>query len=190
MTINEQFRKIIAENEGGPEVALEFSDPDGVRSGKSGWSFGVCQFDVQNNSQALACLSECGFTHDEIDGIVHQTIDVHKLEYKLKENAEVIARYDDAQLQHCLNAAGRFLENYGIAVQDDAAFLMLADTVNQYGSLGSGTAAGCRMFGRPVTAEDLLNIKLQWKYSQTERGAADTRRRYCNVMKVWGANHG
>jgi hypothetical protein len=186
MSLIKQFREIISLNEGGPDVALEFSDPDGVRSGKSGWSFGVCQFDTQNNGSALACLSECGLTHDEIDGVVHQTIDVKPLEQKLRDNADIIERYDCEQLQYCIDGASGFADKYKIAVLDSAALLALADTVNQYGSLGNGSAAYCRNLGRPVTADDVLAMKLTWKYSQTKNGKADTVRRYHNLMKIMG----
>lgn len=186
--INEMFREIIALNEGGPTVAYKFSDPDGVRSGKSGWSFGLSQFDTQNNGQALACLRECGFTDAEIAGIVSQTVDVKPFAARLEANREVVDRYDMAQLQHCLNAAGQFAENYGIAIYDSHALLALADTVNQYGSLGNGTAAYCRQLQRPVTGPDILAMKLTWKYSQTRVGRADTIRRADNIAKVVAYN--
>lgn len=183
-TLNDLFREIICENEGGDSVALKFSDPDGVKSGKSGWSFGVSQFYTRNNSRALDCLRECGFTEDEIHGLVDQTANVKLLEHKLFEHADIIARYDNAQLKHCLDAAGNFAADYKIAISDSAALLMLADTVNQYGSLGNGSASYCRGLDRPVTADDVLAMKLTWKYSQTEWGRKDTIRRYNNVMKV------
>jgi hypothetical protein len=189
-TVNELFRDVIALNEGGDVFALTFSDPDGVRSGKSGWSFGLCQFDTQNNDAALECLAECGFTEEEIAGICHQTINVKPLERKLREHADVIARYDMAQLQHCLDAAGQFLEGYKLAVQDAAALLAIADTINQYGSLGNGAAGYLRRLNHPATAGDILNMKLTWKYAQSQRGYHDTVRRYQNIMQVMEAFSG
>ena len=63
-TLNEMLYEIIVLNEldGNLNASLRFSDPDGALSGKSGWSFGPCQFDTQNNAAALACLRDCGFT--------------------------------------------------------------------------------------------------------------------------------
>lgn len=183
-TINEMFRRVICLNEGGESVAYKFSDPDGVRSGKSGWSFGVSQFDTRNNDQALVCLKECGFTVNEIHGIVDQTIDVRPFAARLAAHADIIEKYDLAQLHHCLNSAGQFGEKYGIPISDSACLLSLGDTINQYGSLGSGSAAHLMALNRPVTNEDVLTMKLEWKYSQTKSGRADTVRRAGNVVKV------
>lgn len=187
-TINEMFEEIINRNEGGPDVALKFSDPDGVRSGKSGWSFGDVQWDTQNNPTALECLRKCGFTKEEIKGVVSQSIDVKPLEVKLRANAEVIRQYDMMQLQHCIDSACNFAATHKIPVADSAALLMLADMVNQYGSLGDGSARHLLALGRPVTADDVLDMKLTWKYSGTKRGHDDTVRRYNNVLKVVSEN--
>lgn len=188
-TINELFEQIISLNEGGPDVALKFSDPDGVRSGKSGWSFGDCQFDTRNNPLALDCLRECGFTQDEIDGVVDQTINVQPLAAKLRAHADVVRRYDMAQLQHCIDRAGQWCEKYGVPIGDSAAFLMFADTINQFGSLGGGSAAHIEALGHPATAQDILDMKLTWKYAtQVPGGKTDTIRRYGNVMKVVSEN--
>lgn len=183
-SINEMFCDIICLNEGGEAVALQFSDPDGVKSGKSGWSFGVCQFDTRNNQQALACLKECGFTEDEIHGIVDQTINVKPLAAKLKAHADVIERYDMAQLQHCLDAAANFMSNYGIPDADGSGILALADYVNQYGSLGMGAASFFRMLGRPVDAAAVLGFKLNnTKYGKEH--PKDCKRRFDNIMAVF-----
>ena len=68
----ELFGQIILANEldGNERAAYRFSDPDGVKTGKSGWSFGRCQFDTKNNPISRQCLAACGFTPAEIDGIV------------------------------------------------------------------------------------------------------------------------
>lgn len=188
-TLIQELDDIIGLNEGGKAVAYKFSDPDGVHSGKSGWSFGTVQWDTKNNPRSLDCLRECGFTQDQIDGIVDQTIDVRPLAAILVVHSDIIDRYDQEQLQHCLDSAGQFAKQYSVPVSDSACLLMLADTVNQYGSLGHGSAAYLLAFGRPVTAEDVLAMKLTWKYSMTVPGGkADTIRRYKNVMSVVKAN--
>jgi hypothetical protein len=184
MSLIHLFREIIRRNELGNCSSLEFSDPDGIRTGKSGWSFGACQFDTKNNPLALRCLIECGFTDAEIDGIVHQTCDVGPLEQKLQSNAHIIETWDCNQLQNCIDRATTFSYQYKIPVVDSAALLSLADTVNQYGSLGNGSASFCRKLSRPVTADDVLDMKLTWKYSQTEHGKKDTIRRYNNIIAV------
>jgi len=186
-TLNELFRLVIIANErgGDPSVAWKFSDPDGERSGKSGWSFGDSQFDTQNNAQAIACLKECGFTQEQIDGVVKQTIDVKPLNALLFAHKDIIAKYDDAQLSHCINSAVNFCEARKLPVTDTAALLMLSDTVNQYGSLGDGSAAYLGKLDHPITAEDILNMKLTWKYATaSKRGHDDTVRRYDNLIAI------
>lgn len=183
-TLNELFREVILYNELGGDLgfALRFSDPDGVRSGKSGWSFGVCQFDTQNNDSAIDCLRECGFTEEEISGVVGQTIDVKPLAAKLKANAAIVAKYDELQLSHCLNKALNFLVDYGVQVESPGGILAGADYVNQYGSQGQGAVKYYKALGRPITARDVLNFKLECtKYGKEH--PKDCRRRYDNIVK-------
>ncbi|KAB0668929.1 hypothetical protein F6V30_13915 [Oryzomonas sagensis] len=182
-TLNESLREIIKRDEIGNADPLAFDDPDGVRSGKSGWSFGAVQWDTRNNTTALACLRDCGFTQDEIHGIVDQTIDVRPLAAKLKAHADVVERYDEAQLQYCLDGAGRFLENYGLPCDGNGGLLALADYINQYGMPGLGSASYYRSQGQPITAEMVLDFKLKiTKYGKDH--PADCLRRYNNLIDV------
>lgn len=184
-TLNQLFRKIILANEleGNLKFVHSFSDPDGVRSGKSGWSFGICQFDTKNNDQALRCLRECGFTDAEIKGVVNQTIDVKPLGRKLALNSSIIAKYDEAQLSGCLNAALNFAAYRSLPLASPGGVLALADYINQYGQPGDGSAAFYRGLHHPITAEDVLNFKLtQTKYGKEH--PSDCRRRYTNIIKI------
>jgi hypothetical protein len=184
-TLNEMFYRVIVLNElsGNLNAALKFSDPDGVHSGKSGWSFGVCQFDVQNNSQAIACLRECSFNETEIHGIINQTVDVKPFTARLKAHAEIIERYSTEQLSYCLNKATNFDLDFGIPVESPGGILAGADYVNQYGSQGNGAKVYYKALGRPVTAKDVLNFKLgNTKYGHEHPD--DCRRRYNNILKV------
>jgi hypothetical protein len=184
-TLNEMFYEVILLNElsGNLNAALRFSDPDGVCSGKSGWSFGVCQFDTQNNSQSLVCLRECGFTETEIQGIVKQTIDVKPLAAKLKAYADVVERFSTIQLSYCLNKALNFDLDYGIPVENPGGILAGADYVNQYGSQGNGARAYYWSLGMPVTAHDVLMFKLNnTKYGKEH--PEDCKRRYNNILEV------
>ena len=185
-TIYSLFRKIIFANEldSNTKFIYRFSDPDGIRSGKSGWSFGVCQFDTKNNDAALRCLSDCGFTPTEIKGIVNQTIeDVKQFSPRLAAKADIIAIYDEKQLAYCVDKAKNFNTKYGIKVADDAALLAEADYVNQYGSQGEGSAAYYKKLNRPITAKDVLNFKLtQTKYGKEH--PSDCKRRYNNLVAV------
>lgn len=184
-TINELFRELIFANEldSNPKLAFTFSDPDGVRSGKSGWSFGVCQFDTRNNNQALFCLKECGFTPDEINGIINQTINVAPLSARLKEQSDVIEIYDTAQLSRCIYSALDFYIRQQIPATDTGAILATADYINQYGSCGDGFAAYMRTPARPLVARDILDFKLlHTKYGKEH--PADCHRRYINLVTV------
>jgi hypothetical protein len=184
-TLNEMFYDIEVLNElgGNLNASLRFSDPDGVLSGKSGWSFAPCQFDTQNNVQSLACLRECGFTEDEIQGIVKQTIDVKPLAIKLKAHADIIERYSTEQFSYCLNKALNFDLNYGIPVESPGGILAGADYVNQYGSQGNGARAYYWSLNRPITAHDVLMFKLTGtKYGKEHPN--DCKRRYNNIMEV------
>jgi len=185
-TLNQLFRKVIFANELDSNLAfvLKFSDADGVRSGKSGYSFGVSQFDTQNNASALRCLGECGFSVAEITGIVNQTIDVKPLAARLAVHADIIERYDVEQLSYCLNKAVSFDLDFGVPLADESAALGGADYVNQYGSQGNGAVAYYRSLKRPITALDVLNFKL----SNTKYGREhplDCHRRYNNLMAIW-----
>lgn len=183
-TLNGMLYSIIVLNEldGNLNASLRFSDPDGVLSGKSGWSFGPCQFDTQNNSAALACLRECGFTEAEIQGVVKQTIDVKPLAAKLKAHADVVERYSTDQLTYCLNKAVAFVTDFGIPVESPGGILAGADAINQYGSLGQGSADFMRALGHSVTADDFLTWRLQTKYGREHPD--DCKRRIRNVIKT------
>ena len=186
-----RFRDIIIANEcgGDPSVAVEFSDPDGVRSGKSGWSFGLCQFDLQNNSLATACLKACCFTPEEIFGLVRQTIDPKPLEAKLREHRTVIESFDAAQLRGCLENALRICDRFKIQLADDTALLAIADYDNQY-HLSALNKPGylvnyLTLLGRPATAADILTFKLDHTtYGQKCPG--DCKRRHANVINSRG----
>jgi len=184
-TLNELFRMLILANEldNNLKAALRFSDPDGELSGKSGWSFGISQFDTQKNDAALACLKECGFTPAEIQGVVKQTIDVKPLAARLKANASIIEKYDEEQLSHCLNKALNFDVKYGISLAGPDAILASADYVNQYGSQGQGAVAFYKGLGRPITAADVLDFKLKCTKYGRER-PKDCRRRYDNLVNL------
>lgn len=188
-SIADTFRSIIIDNElgGKPGLALRFSDPDGVRSGKSGWSFGVCQFDIANNPLAAKCLLDCGFTLAEVDALRAQTIDVEPLNARLREHALTIAKYDERQLTGCLQRAAKLCEKHGIELQDEEAVLSLADYHNQY-YLSDINKHGYLIhylarLGRPATARDVLDFKLDHTAFGKKR-PKDCWRRYNNIIRI------
>ena len=184
-TLNDLFHDTIFLSEcgGKKSVIYRFSDPDGERSGKSGWSFGMSQFDTQNNSTALKCLAECGFTPAEIAAIVAQTVDVRPFADRLAAHADIIDHYDTAQHSYCLDQALNFAGQRGFPLASPDGILGLADYINQYGVPGDGSAAFYSALGRPVTAQDVYKFKIaQTKYGK-EHGD-DCLRRYSNLQHV------
>jgi len=190
-TINELFYQVILLNElsGNKSAALRFSDPDGP-SGRSGWSFGLCQFDTKHNGEAIRCLVDCGFTDGEIRKIVAQTINVVPLAARLIAHADIIAAYDTVQLSRCINSAMNAVTGAGVLVHDTGAILCLADYVNQYGSIGPGFLAWMNERDSDgITAAEIQ----EWKLKHTKYGrehAKDCVRRYKNVLKVVADNVG
>lgn len=179
-SLNEMFYDVILLNElgGNPKYATRFSNA----SSSSGLSFGVSQLDITHNDQAVACLKECGFTDDEIKGLQAKAVDWLSYSPRLFAHADIIEKYDTAQLASCLNKALNFETGYGIAVTNPEGVLALADAENQYGSLGDGTAAFMKALGHPVAAKDVLAWRLQTKYGREY--PADCNRRINNVVKV------
>lgn len=182
ITLNELFRSVILLNEvsGNMKAVLRFSDPDGP-SGRSGWSFGLCQFDTKHNDAALACLSECGYTHDEIDDIVQQRVKPSPA----KLDADIVAKYDEAQLSRCLYSAANVVTAKGIIVTNPGALLALADYVNQYGSIGNGFAEYLAL--RDNDGDVTIHEIQEWKLNYTKYGRehkADCDRRYNNILRV------
>jgi len=183
------FRKVIIANELDNDLAFvtKFSDPDGVRSGKSGWSFGACQFDLQNNPAAATCLRAIGFTPEEVAGLKAQSIDAHALEPKLKAGAGIIEKFDAAQLTGCLVRCEAILSRHGIPVIDDTALLALADYSNQYylSDIDKPGYLVHYLLGLkvPFTARDVLYFKLNsTPYGKSHPG--DCKRRYNNLVKI------
>lgn len=178
------YVELIFMNEcGKKENILKFTDPDGVRSGKSGYSFGKSQFDTKNNPASLMCLRECGLTEQEIQGVVNQTIDVTPLNAKLASHADVIEKWDERQHNYCLNMALNFATAHGIPVSNPDGILAMADYDNQYGSMGAGACAFFQGLNHPVTAEDVLEFKLKHtKYGKEH--PKDCKRRYDNLKEL------
>lgn len=186
ISINELFYLVILQNElsGNKSAALRFSDPDG-KPGRSGWSFGLCQFDTKHNDQAINCMVDCGFTDGEIKGIVSQTIDVKPLAARLIAHSDIIEKYDEAQLSHCINKAMEFNISHGIIMVETAAILCVADYVNQYGSEGEGIAAYFNSIDikHPIAAQDVQHFKLEHtQYGRDHK--ADCERRYNNILEI------
>ena len=185
----ELFGQIILANEldGNERAAYRFSDPDGVKTGKSGWSFGRCQFDTKNNPISRQCLAACGFTPAEIDGIVDQTIDIRPQHARLKANAAIIDRYDRVQLLDCIRRVKSVAVSKGIVFADDKAVLTAADYDNQF-YFSAKMEPGYLCFylanlKRPATAADIVHFKADhttWGKKRPD----DIERRAANIDRI------
>lgn len=189
MNLSKAFRQIILLNElsGDESHALKFSDPDGERSGKSGWSFGISQFDLSNNGMAALCLQECNFSSAEIQALKDQTcFDMEAANKRLEAHAEVIARWDERQLADCINRARDMAALGGWTYQDDTALLSAADYHNQlYLSKGGQFFNWAAKLGRPVSVNDILAFKLAQPWGL--KRPKDVCRRYKNILAVCNA---
>lgn len=182
-------RKVILLNEldNNPVAAYRFSDPDGVKSGKSGWSFGICQFDINNNSMAALCLRECGFTAAEINALKAQTCQSMLLmDKKLQAARTVVDAWDSRQIEDCVTRVQQLSELGRYAYADDKAFVMAADYHNQfYLSKGGKFDTWAKEFGAPITDYDVYKFKLRLPWGMKRED--DVKRRYFNVLKVMAA---
>lgn len=193
MDLTPIFREIIIQNELGGNLshAFRFSDPDGVRTGKSGWSFGVCQFDLGNNGLAAVCLQECGFTPAEIAALKAQTIsNMTVMNARLFQHGEVVARWDDAQLAACITRAREMATVGGWTYADDRALLAAADYHNQMFISKGGAffdwAAG--LLGvSPITASEIRRFRLSQAWGRHRPD--DVERRHRNIISV-AVKHG
>jgi hypothetical protein len=179
------FRKIIIANEltGALDAVYRFSDPDGVRSGKSGWSFGCCQFDINNNPSAVLCLRDCGFTTDEIAVLKAQSAPIAPFNAKLKAQSGIVDKWDNRQLCECITVPLQLCNQSKVRFSCDETFLHIADYHNQfYMSRGGKLHLFLAGLNRPVAPEDILNFKLSLLWGQ--KRPDDVKRRYNNIARI------
>jgi hypothetical protein len=186
----EKFRRILVANElsGDLSLAYRFSDPDGVRTGKSGWSFGVCQFDLANNGAAAQCLRDCGFDPATILALISQKIpvrDVFELGQRLFDHAWIVDAWDKTEMERTLAHVRTTFEEAGLAI-DERTSLHLCDYHNQFGLAPRGKCVRYMLaLGRPITAEDVLRYKDTTLWGQ--KRPDDVKRRWRNVEKECAA---
>lgn len=185
MNFAETFRRVILANEldNSLDHVYRFSDPDGVRTGKSGWSFGMVQYDINNNPSAILALRECGFTTDEIAALKAQTIaDMAPMHAKLQAAAAVVDVWDGKQLQECLTHVSNLCSGSNIILADDG-LIALADYHNQF-YMSRGGKMHCHLKGlhRQVVAEDIRDFKMTLPWGQ--KRPDDVQRRHRNIIKI------
>lgn len=187
------FAKALVANELGNQLSLiyKFSDADGVRTGKSGWSFGIVQFDINNNANALICLKECDFTTDEIAALRRQDTDVvmSAMNAKLLAYREVVDRWDRRQIAECLTWPLNLCVELGVDFSSEETLLHVADYHNQFGmSRGGKLYSWLRAQRVAVTPEMVRDFKytLPWGIKQKagDRAHDDVWRRYANIVRI------
>lgn len=182
------YQAILAnELDGNSDAAWRFSDPDGVNRGKSGWSFGLCQFDVANNPAAILCLRECGFTTDEIARLKNQTMqDMTAMNAKLRAAAWTVKKWDQMQLAECLTVPMTICSASGIVFANDEAKIHVADYHNQF-YMSRGGKLHCFLKERmmPIVPEMILQFKLGLPWGK--KAPDDVHRRYDNIARLFRA---
>jgi hypothetical protein len=98
---------VLTANEIGGNLALayRFSDPDGERTGKSGYSFGRVQFDIENNWTGILALKACGFRPKDLDRLFEQRDPIADLNAALYREKDTVDEYDRRHVaeavEHC-----------------------------------------------------------------------------------------
>lgn len=186
MQLNDLLRQALIKNELGSNMALvyRFSDADGVRTGKSGYSFGVAQFDIMNNHRAIECLKECGFTDADIARLRAQTGPIGDLNDKLAAHKNVVDVFDTAQIDGTINWVRGISKAAGIVYADNEAVIHACDYHNQYDMKAHGKAIDYLFnLGRPVTGQDIRKYKFTTIWGKKRPDDVD--RRYNNIRKLF-----
>lgn len=188
------IRKILAqaflENElgGYRQLAYKFSDPDGVRSGKSGWSFGLSQFDLANNPMAGECLAVAGFASEEIVGLIKQqvgdvTMAALSARLRTPQVMAIIDDYDNQQLDLVITHTRSVCAQAGLHLADEECFVHLCDYHNQFYVQYSGKCVVyLKRLGRMINSADVLAYKLTTLWG--EKRPDDVARRWNNIHYI------
>lgn len=185
MSFTSLFRQALIKNELGGNLALiyRFSDADGVRTGKSGYSFGIVQFDIVNNHRAVECLKECGFTAADIARLKAQSGPIGDLNDKLRAHKEMVDLFDDAQIDATISWVRGISKAAGITYADDEAFIHACDYHNQFNMAPRGKAVThLSQLARPVTPQDIVEYKLTTTWGK--KRPDDVKRRFNNIRKL------
>lgn len=184
MDIVKVMRKVFLLNEcgGDPSIAYEFSDADGVRTGKSGYSFGLVQFDTLNNAEAIECLRACEFTESEIKGIINQTVFIDEMNKKILAHKDIVDAYDNSHteesIKHCENLCK------GIPLFDEAVLVHIVDYHNQFYMSPNGKL---HRYLKDVVGAVKSDCIIDFKLCHTKWGrehSDDVLRRARNIRKV------
>lgn len=187
------FAKALFRNECGGKQSLVYvwSDADGVRTGKSGYSCGLTQMDINNNPNALLLLRDLGYTTDEVKALRAQdpALDMNAMNAKLLAARDVVDKWDRKQISECLSWPLQLCNDINVDFKDEEAFIHVADYHNQFGmSRGGKMYVYLRDCHKEVTGEMIRDFKYTLPYGiaqrQKDRDHDDVWRRYYNIVQL------
>ena len=168
-----------------------FSDPDGRNTGKSGYSFGMSQFDIQNNWTGIDCLQDCGFTPKEVTALFKQNDPefVERMASKLRAHKDTVDDYDRQHLSGAIKYCQKVLVDCGITqIQDIETFVHMVDYHNQFDVTWNGKIHKCIKDladkGQMLTPEFFLDFKLN-NTAWGKKRPDDVKRRYNNIHSLF-----
>ena len=176
----------IVENEigGNLEFAYRFSDPDGLNTGKSGYSFGRVQFDIENNWLGILCLKECQFRPKDLDRLFEQRGPIDDLDAKLRGHQETVDRFDALHVEESVTHCQRLIAESGIQLSGDETLVHIVDYHNQFYMSRQGKIhRWLQTFPGAITPEMILDFKLNhtaWGKKRPD----DVRRRFNSVAGI------
>lgn len=182
------FRKIrealfLNELGGAESLVYRFSDADGTRTGKCGYSYGLSQFDLFNNWYAIMGLKDCGFTPFDLKELFLQNTSITHLDQKLYRARDIVDRLDNEHIESSMKWCSSLI---GLRNVGPEAFVHIIDYHNQfYMSRDGKLHKWIETRIDEITPEDILNFKLE----RTKWGQArpdDVIRRFENIAKIFG----
>ncbi len=183
--------EVITANEIGdqPHLLYQFSDADGVRSGKSGYSFGSCQFDIENNWLGILCLKACGFRPKDLKRLFLQNDNIDDLNRKLEQRSSVVDQFDAEQVRTAVVYCTGLIDRTGVKLKNTEALLNVIDYHNQlHLSKGGKLHQWMLQYPHLISAADIRDFK-QVHTLWGRKRPDDVERRYQNIQRIYG-QHG
>jgi len=180
------LKKILIANElgGNLEAAYRFGDADGP-FGRSGYSIGVCQFDLRYRREASDILRQCGFKADEIRALKYQEVDAAAYNERLFSQRDVIDIWDRREITAIVDHVANVAHLRCIRFADDLAFLAACDYSNQfYFDVNGKLATHLALLQKPVIHADIYDFILH-ETAWGRKRPDDVRRRQGNVRRIW-----
>jgi hypothetical protein len=178
--------EVLMENElGGDESYIyQFSDPDGRRTGRSGYSFGRVQFDIRHNWDGIECLRDCGFKPGDLEKLFKQEeVDISDLNSKLRVRSSIVDEYDRKQVMHCIEHCMRLIHNSRVELLGKTPVFHIIDYHNQFYMSEGGKLHKFLQSSGAVDSSSILQFKLnrlRWGKIRPD----DVKRRWRNVENI------